>query len=183
LERLGQEFVFGAGSHDVDVIPWIEGLTGNGIATAVCGEPVHVEWSVAPDGVSAMPGDQLAEEQKKVNRVLGKANLQFCAFAPVFCQRMKKADDGSPVLVGDGLIRSRRDFERLFRLPSPTDSRFVANAREFIAHKDDYCACACVRLGIGATLLRTGRADLEGDSPIFARAKIGTVPDLFFGRS
>ena len=69
---------------------------------------------------------------------------------------MKKADDGSPVLVGDGLIKTRRDFERLFRLPSPTDSGFVANARKFIAQKDDYCACACVRLGIGVTLLSMG---------------------------
>ena len=49
-----------------------------------------------------MPGDELAEEQKKVNRVLGKANIQFSAFAPIFAHTMKKADDGSPVLVGDG---------------------------------------------------------------------------------
>lgn len=142
--------------QEVDEIPWIEGIVGNGIASAVCGEPVAVEWSVAPDGFPTMPGDQLAEEQKKTNRALGKANLQFCAFAPVFCQRMRKADDGSPVLVGDGLVKTRRDFEQVFRLPSPTDRRFVACAREFIAHKEDYCACACVRLGIGATLLSMG---------------------------
>lgn len=152
-----RERVLAALRHEeVDQIPWIEGITGNGIATAVCGEPVHVEWSVAPDGFPAMPGDQLAEEQKKANRVLGKANLQFCAFAPVFCQRMTKAEDGSPVLVGEGLIRTRRDFERLFRLPSPSDAGFVANAKAFLARKEDYCACACVRLGIGATLLSMG---------------------------
>jgi uroporphyrinogen decarboxylase len=152
-----RERVLAALRHEeVDEIPWIEGIVGNGIASAVCGEPVAVEWSVAPDGFPAMPGDRLAEEQKKTNRVLGKANLQLCAFAPIFCQRMKKANDGSPVLVGDGLIKSRRDFEQLFRLPAPTDAAFVANARRFIAHKDDYCACACVRLGIGATLLSMG---------------------------
>ena len=65
--------------EEVDEIPWIEGITGNGIATVLCGEPVNVEWSVAPEGFPTMPGDQLAEEQKKTNRVLGKANLQFCA--------------------------------------------------------------------------------------------------------
>ncbi len=142
--------------QEVDEIPWIEGIVGNGIASAVCGEPVAMEWAVAPDGFPTMAGDRLAEEQKKTNRVLGKANLQFCAFAPVFCHRMRKADDGSPVLVGDGLVKSRRDFEQVFRLPSPTDRRFVATAREFIAHKEHYCACACVRLGIGATLLSMG---------------------------
>ena len=69
---------------------------------------------------------------------------------------MEKADDGSPVLVGDGMIKTRADFERLFKLPSPGDSDFVENARQFIAHKDEYCACACIRLGIGATLLSMG---------------------------
>jgi uroporphyrinogen decarboxylase len=103
-----------------------------------------------------MPGDELAEEQKKVNRVLDKANVQFSAFAPIFCHKMEKADDSSPVLVGDGKIKNRADFEEIFNLPSPTDAGFVANARKFIAHKGDYCACACVRLGIGATLLSMG---------------------------
>jgi len=152
-----RERVLAALRHEkVDQIPWIEGIVGNGIASAVCGEPIHVDWSVAPDGFPTMPGDQLAEEQRKVNRVLDKANLQFCAFAPIFCERMRKADDGSPVLVGDGLIRTRRDFEKRFRLPSPTEAGFVETARQFVAHKGEDCACACVRLGIGATLLSMG---------------------------
>ncbi len=142
--------------EEVDQVPWIEGIVENGIASAVCSEPINVDWSVAPDGFPTMPGDQLAEEQKKVNRVLDKANLQFCAFAPIFCHKMKKSDDGSPVLVGDGMIKTRADFDRLFQLPSPTDAGFVENARKFIAHKDDDCACACIRLGIGATLLSMG---------------------------
>ncbi len=140
----------------VDRVPWIEGIVGNGIASAVCGETIRVDWSVAPDGFPATPGAHHAEEQKKVNRVLGKDNLQFCAFAPIFARRMAPAADGSPVLVGDGLLRCRQDVDRLFRLPSPENSAFVANAREFIAHKGDYCACACVRLGIGAVLLSMG---------------------------
>jgi hypothetical protein len=152
-----RERVLAALRHEeVDQVPWIEGIVGNGIASAVCGEPIHVDWSVAPDGFPTMPGAQLAEEQKKVNRVLDKANLQFCAFAPIFCERMRPAEDGSPVLVGDGLIKTRLDFAQRFRLPDPGDSGFVANARQFIAHKDDFCAVACVRLGIGATLLSMG---------------------------
>ncbi|MCX6899030.1 MAG: hypothetical protein NT105_10035 [Verrucomicrobia bacterium] len=156
-QMMPRERVLAALRHEpVDRVPWIEGIVGNGIASAVCGEPVNVDWSVAPDGFSRQPGAELAEEQKKVNRALGKDNIQFCAFAPIFCERMRKADDGSPVLVGDGMIRSREDFNRLFKLPSPEDRGFVANAREFIAHKGDDCACACVRLGIGATLLSMG---------------------------
>ena len=58
--------------------------------------------------------------------------------------------------MGDGVIRSREEFGRLFRLPPPDDAGFVANARQFIAHKEGYCAAACVRLGIGATLLSMG---------------------------
>ncbi len=76
-----------------DQVPWIEGIVGNGIASAVCRAPIAVDWSVAPDGFPKQPGAQLAEEQKKVNRVLGKDYLQFSAFAPVFCHTMTKATD------------------------------------------------------------------------------------------
>jgi len=152
-----RERVLAALRHEpVDQVPWIEGIVGNGIASAVCGEPVNMDWSVAPSGFSIMPGERQAAEQKKVNRVLGKANLQFSAFAPIFAHKMEKADDGSPVLVGDGMIRSRQDFDLLFQLPDPNDLAFVDNARRFIANKEDYCACACIRLGIGAALLSMG---------------------------
>jgi uroporphyrinogen decarboxylase len=144
------------GRQEPDRVPWIEGITENGIASAVCGEPINVDWSVAPDGFPVMAGDELAEEQKKVNRVLERANLQFSAFAPIFADKLRKADDGSPVLVGDGRIKTRADFETLFELPSPTDADFIDNARAFIAHKGEYCACACVRLGIGAVLMSMG---------------------------
>ena len=139
-----------------DRVPWMEGIVENGIASAVCGEPILVDWSVAPDGFPQQRGAELAAEQKKVNRVLGKDNINFSAFAPIFAHKMEKSDDGSPVLVGDGMIRTREDFEKTFRLPSPEDRSFVENAREFIAHKEDYAAVACVRLGIGATLLSMG---------------------------
>ena len=152
-----RERVLAALKHQpVDRIPWMEGIVGNGIASRVCGEPINVDWSVAPDGFPKMPGAQLAEEQKKANRVFGKDNINFSAFAPIFAARMEKATDGSNVLIGDGLIRSREDLDRLFKLPPPDDAGFVANAREFIAHKEEYCAVACVRLGIGATLLSMG---------------------------
>ena len=144
------------GRKIADRVPWVEGIVGNGIASAVCEEPIRVDWSVAPDGFSRQRGAELAEEQKKVNRVLGKDNINFCAFAPIFAHRMTPADDGSPVLVGDGMIRTRRDFETLFKLPSAETSHFIRNAKDFIAHKDEYCAMACVRLGIGATLLSMG---------------------------
>ncbi len=153
----GRERVLAALAHrPVDRIPWIEGIVQNGIASGVCREPVNMDWSVAPDGFPNQAGAELAREQKKVNRVLGKDNIQFSAFAPVFARKMEKAEDGSPVLVGDGMIRTRDDFGKIFRLPSPEDSSFIENAREFIKHKEDYCACACIRLGIGATLLSMG---------------------------
>ena len=139
-----------------DRVPWIEGITENGIASTLCEAPIHVDWSVAPDGFPKQRGAELAEEQKKVNRVLGKDNVNFSAFAPIFAHKMERSDDGSPVLVGDGMIRTRGDFEKRFKLPSPEDRTFVSKAREFIAHKDDSCAIACVRLGIGATLLSMG---------------------------
>jgi hypothetical protein len=70
-----RERVLAALRHELpDRIPWMEGIVGNGIASIVCGEPIRVDWSVAPDGFPKMSGAQLAEEQKKVNRVFGKDN-------------------------------------------------------------------------------------------------------------
>jgi len=105
-----------------DRVPWMEGIVGNGIASAVCGEPINVDWRVAPDGFPKQRGAALAEERKKVNRVFGKDNINFSAFAPIFATKMEKATDGSNVLVGDGLMRSEEDFDRLFKLPPPDDS-------------------------------------------------------------
>ena len=120
------ERVLGALRHEsVDRVPWMEGIVENGIASAVCGEPIHVDWSVAPDGFPMQRGADLAEEQKKVNRILGKDNINFSAFAPIFAHKMEKSEDGSPVLVGDGMIRTRQDFDRLFHLPSPEDAGFI----------------------------------------------------------
>jgi len=139
----------------VDRVPRIEGIVRNDIASAVCRERIDVNWSVAPEGFPRQRGIELAEEQKKVNRILGKDNIQFSAFAPIFAHRTPPAADGSPVMIGDGMIRTRADFERRFRLPFPEDA-FVENARAFIAHEENYCACSCVRLGIGAALLSMG---------------------------
>ena len=156
-EMIPRERVLAAlNKKPVDKIPWIEGIVQNGIAAKVCKEPIFVDWSVAPDGFPTASGDVLALEQCKVNRILNKANVQFSAFAPIFAGKMKPADDGSPVVVGEGLIRTREDFEKLFKLPDPSDNAFVENAKLFIKNKGDYCACACIRLGIGATLLSMG---------------------------
>ena len=143
-----------------DRVPWMEGIVGNGIASAICGEPIDVDWSVAPNGYPKASGAKLAREQGKVNRVFGKDNINFCFFAPIFARRMEKAP-GSPVIVGDGMIRTKDDFRKHFRLPPPDDPAFLANAREFVSHKGDFCAVAAVRLGIGATLLSMG---IEGFS-------------------
>jgi len=145
----------------VDRVPWIEGITDNGIASAVCGERIYMDWSVAPDGFPKQDGGEMAEQQKKVNRVLGKDNINFCCFAPIFADKRPKKEDNRTIMVGDGMIRSRQDYDQIFKLPPAEDRTFVGNVRKFIEHKDEYCACACVRLGIGATILSMG---MEGFS-------------------
>jgi len=51
--------------------PWIEGIVQDEIASVVCGGPILVDWSVAPDGFPKQSGAALAEEQKKVDTVRG----------------------------------------------------------------------------------------------------------------
>ncbi len=141
---------------DVDRIPYVETRIRNGIASRICGEPINLEWSTTPEDLPKMTGRQVAEEQKKVCKVMNKCNIQFCSFAPIFCHRMTQSTDGSPVLIGDGMIKSWEDFERTFKLPSPTTPSFIERARDFVQHKGDYAAGATMRLGIGATLLSMG---------------------------
>jgi uroporphyrinogen-III decarboxylase len=59
------------------------------------------------------------------------------------------------VVVGEGQIRTRDDL-RLMQFPDPDAPGFLDQARKFIAHKDDFCAIACIRLGIGATIMSMG---------------------------
>ena len=143
-----------------DRVPWMEGIVENGIASAVCGEPIKVKWSIAPDGLPTVEGEAFAKEQIKVNKVFGKDNINWTVFAPIFARKMEKAP-GSPVIVGDGMIRSPDDFKKYFKLPPVDDADFLRRTRDFISHREDYCAVACVRLGIGATLLSMG---IEGFS-------------------
>ncbi len=144
-----------------DRVPWMEGITQNKIASIVCNEPINVKWEVSPTGFPVQSGMDLAKEQIKVNKVFGKDNIQFSAFAPIFAHRMEKTTDGSNVLIGDGMIRSYEDYKKIFKLPSPKDKDFVDKAKEFVKYSEDYCTVACIRLGIGATLLSMG---IEGFS-------------------
>lgn len=142
-----------------DRVPWIEGIVGDKIATEICGIPVNVNWSPVGDYSQVKSGIELAEEQKKVNRVFKKDNINFNAFAPVFVKRVETPTGN--ILIGDGIIKTEEDFERYFKLPCVDSPALIKNAKDFIAHKEEYCAIATIRLGIGSTLLSMG---IEGFS-------------------
>lgn len=135
-----------------DRVPWIEGIVSDKLATRLCGEPVSVNWDIAPDGTPVASGADLAEQQKKVCRALGKDNLNYNAFAPVYAGRTSMQ---GVVVVGEGLIHSRDDLCKM-QFPDVDAPGFMDSAREFVAHSEDYCTIACIRLGIGATLMSMG---------------------------
>jgi len=135
-----------------DRVPWMEGIVGDGIASQIVGEPIHVNWDIAPDGTPVMSGAQLAEEQKKVCRALGKDNLNWNAFAPIYAGRTSLQ---GVVVVGEGLIHTRDDLAKM-QFPDLDAPGFLDGAREFIVHKEDFCAVAAIRLGIGATIMSMG---------------------------
>ncbi len=135
-----------------DRVPWMEGIIDDSLATKLCGEAIRVSWDIAPDGTPVSSGAELAEMQKKVCRALGKDNINWNAFAPIYAGRTKME---GVVIVGEGLIHTRDDLPRM-QFPDMDAPGFLDSAREFIAHKEDFCAVACVRLGIGATLMTMG---------------------------
>jgi uroporphyrinogen decarboxylase len=53
------------------------------------------------------------------------------------------------------LVHTRDDLG-LLQFPDMDAPGFFDSAKEFIAHKEDYCAVACIRLGIGATIMTMG---------------------------
>jgi hypothetical protein len=135
-----------------DRVPWIEGIVSDELATRLCGERIEVNWDIAPDGTPVTSGAFLAEQQKKVCRTLGKDNINYPAFAPVYAGRTSLQ---GVVVVGEGLIHTRDDLAQM-QFPDMDAPGFLDSAREFVAHKDDFCAIACLRLGIGATLMSMG---------------------------
>jgi uroporphyrinogen decarboxylase len=135
-----------------DRVPWMEGIVSDELASKICGEPIRVNWDIAPDGRFLVSGMELAEMQKKVCRAFGKANIMWNAFAPIYAGRTRTE---GVVVVGEGLIHRRDDLKKM-QFPDPNAPGFFDGAKEFIRHKDDYCAVACLRLGIGSTLMSMG---------------------------
>lgn len=135
-----------------DRVPWIEGIVADELASRLCGEEIAVNWDIAPDGTPVASGAFLAEQQKKVCRALGKDNINYNAFAPVYAGRTSME---GVVVVGEGLLHTRDDLPKM-QFPDLDAPGFLDSAREFIAHREDFCAIACIRLGIGATLMSMG---------------------------
>ena len=140
-----------------DRVPWMEGIVDDSLATKIVGEEIRVNWDIAPDGRPVASGATLAEMQKKVCRALGKDNINWNAFAPIYAGRTSMR---GVVIVGEGLIHTRDDLKRM-QFPDIDAPGFLNGAREFLAHREDFCAVACIRLGIGAALMSMG---LEGFS-------------------
>jgi hypothetical protein len=130
----------------------MEGIVDDSLASRIAGEPIRVNWDIAPDGTFVSSGAELAEMQKKVCRALGKANINWNAFAPIYAGRTRNE---GVVVVGEGQIHTRDDL-KLMRFPDLDAPGFLDEARAFIAHKGDFCAVAAIRLGIGALLMSMG---------------------------
>ena len=135
-----------------DRVPWMEGIVDDRLAGKLCGEEIEVNWDIAPDGTPVASGAYLSEQQKKVCRALGKDNINYNAFAPVYAGRTSLE---GVVIVGEGLVHTRDDLG-LMQFPDMDAPGFFDSAEEFVAHKEDYCAVACIRLGIGATIMTMG---------------------------
>jgi len=136
-----------------DRVPWIEGIIEDGVASRLIGRKISLNWSIAPNGLPVVNGEEQAEIQKEICRTLGKDNINYNAFAPIYAEKI--IDKRGKVIVGRGLIKSWNDL-KMMEFPNPKDKRFYGPAKDFISHKEDYCAVACIRLGIGATVMSMG---------------------------
>ena len=111
----------------------------------------------APEGKYYEAGESLqnpVDLEKAVSRVLSRDNINFNFLPPIPAD--KHAGEGNILFYGDGLIKSWSDLDKL-QLPDPEDDKLYAPAREFLAQKEDFAACARCRLGISPAYLCMGQ--------------------------
>ncbi len=94
------------------------------------------------------------ETEKAIARALGRDNISFNFRPPI--PAVKRVGEGNILFYADGLIKSEADLDKL-QLPDPDDEGLLAPAREFLAQKEDFAACAGCRLGISPTYLCMGQ--------------------------
>jgi uroporphyrinogen decarboxylase len=133
-----------------DRVPWIESeldeqavfpLMGKG-----SGKPL------VEDGFDVRSVD----EEKEIARFLGKDNISYNIFAPMFCDKITGKD--GRVFYGKGHIQSEKDLDKLV-LPDPTEDSLYQEAEKFVKGKEDFAACALSRLGIGSAMYSLGMED------------------------
>lgn len=97
---------------------------------------------------------QCPEDPLEFNRLVGRVDLEVWRKPPVFA-RYERTSDGRNHLV-EGLIRTRRDYEELFRLPDPVDPGHWDEAARRAEGKGEFALGLVISLSADPVLLSMG---------------------------
>ena len=130
-----------------DRVPWIEAEVDEQAVYPIMGKGAGKP--LVEDGLDV----KSANEEKEIAKFLGKDNISYLIFAPIFCEKFIGKD--GRVFYGRGHIRSEKDLDKLV-FPDPTKDEFYQEAEKIVKEKEDFAACAATRLGIGAAMYSLG---------------------------
>jgi len=135
----------------IDRIPYVEHLFDPRVAVQIAGGADKLTDN--PSAIAAMssplPSVEAAYLDMDISRLVGRANVSYWgAFGPFAGGQSYLLDPSQAHLQSsaDGLIKTREDVDRIeFQ---EIDDAYWEPARQFVAHKGEFAACALLWLGI-----------------------------------
>jgi len=136
----------------VDRVPYVELLFDARVALQIAGRPERLTTDPAivaalNRGLDSVRGPDLLD--RDISRLVGRDNIAYWGAIGPFPGGVSYLLNPAQAHLGasaDGIVKTREDVDRLvFR---EIDDAFWEPARQFVAHKDDFAACALLWLGI-----------------------------------
>jgi uroporphyrinogen decarboxylase len=94
------------------------------------------------------------EDDKKLSRLLHRDNISFRLLPPTFSKK-ERGKEGQ-VFVGDGLIKTMDDFQKIFSLPNPAEDSVYEPIKPILERRDEFAVIFSTRLGFLSALISIG---------------------------
>lgn len=133
--------------EEPDRVPYCELGVDRSLAARFLG------WDEVDQGADLESNTYSVEEAKALASLLHLDNICCVLRAPVYAQKVAGKD--GRLFYGQGMLRTKDDLA-LMEFPDPHDDALYAEAKEFVAQKDDYALWLVTRIGIFPTILSMG---------------------------
>lgn len=133
----------------IDRVPYVETTIGLRIGEKLLGQTLPLV-QIPQLGLNL----RHPEEEKNLSRLLHRDNISFRITPPTFSKQEKGAQ--GQVFVGDGLIKTMDDFQKIFSLPDPEDDSLYEPIKPFFEKREEFAIIFSTRLGFLSALISIG---------------------------